>query len=168
MPDLADASPEELARIPGIGPAVATRILAGVELGRRLASEKKKVGTAVHAPEDAAGYLEEALSGLGEERFYVLLLNVKNAVIGRHLLAVGGLNGVYITPREAFKPAVRRGASSVVIAHNHPSGDPEPSPEDIELTKRITKAGDLLGIRVVDHLIFGDGVFVSMNRRRLL
>ncbi|MDR3072914.1 MAG: DNA repair protein RadC [Clostridiales Family XIII bacterium] len=163
-----DASPEELMHVPGIGIAKAAQIIAGAELGKRMAAERKTCGDKISSPEDVAGIFMEDLRRLKQEHCEVLLLNLRGHVIGREIISIGSLSGSVLEARDVLRPAIRRGAASVVLVHNHPSGNPEPSMADIETTKRIMEASKVLDICVTDHLIIGDGEFVSMKRRKLL
>lgn len=122
----------------------------------------------ITSPEDAALILMHDLRRLDREHFYTLCLNTKNYLVRRALVSIGTLNSALVHPREAFKPAIQCSAASVVFVHNHPSGDPTPSREDIELTKQLMRAGTLLGIEVIDHIVIGDGVWVSLKERGLI
>lgn len=161
---LAAAGVDQLREIPGIGTAKATVLVAAVELGRRLAarrSERVVVGT----PQDVPGLFMEEMRHLEKEEFRVLLLDTKNHVLGFELCSVGSLSSSIVHPREVFKAAVRRAAAGVVLVHNHPSGDPTPSREDIEVTRRLVEAGKLIGIDVLDHIIIGDNRYVSFREQ---
>lgn len=161
---LAEASALELADLRGLGPAKIGRLQAGLELGRRLAERTGSVRpTPIRGPADAWKLLAPRMAGLDRERFVVLLLNRKHAPISIEVVAVGSLHDVIVHPREVFKPAIRKSAASVLLAHNHPSGDPTASPEDKVLTARLLDAGEVLGIPVVDHLVLGDAGFVSLR-----
>ena len=161
---LAEASALELNDFRGLGPAKVGRLLAGLELGRRLAERTGSVRPpAIVGPADAWRLLAPRLAGLDRERFVVLLLNRKHAPIAIEVVAVGSLDAVAVHPREVFKPAIRKSAAAVLLAHNHPSGDPTPSPEDKVLTARLLDAGEVLGVPIVDHLVVGDAGFVSLR-----
>lgn len=162
---LADRSVEQLCERRGIGPAKALQLLAALELGRRMASAEWSASPVIRTPKDVSMLLMEELRYLQQEHFVVLLLNTKNKVIGRETISVGSLNAAVVHPREVFRAAVKRSAASVICAHNHPSGDPSPSPEDIALTHRLAEAGRLMGIEVLDHLIIGDRDYVSLKER---
>jgi DNA repair protein RadC len=165
---VANASAEELIQTTGIGPAKATQIKAVLELSRRLeadAGEKPK--PVLKSPEDVAAEVRSQLKGKKKEHFLVLCLDTRNRLINRKLVSMGSLDTSIVHPREVFKEAVSSCAASVIFAHNHPSGDPEPSKEDIELTKRLAKAGEILGIDVLDHIIVCDQGFVSLKARNL-
>jgi DNA repair protein RadC len=165
---VANASVEELIQTTGIGPAKATQIKAALELSRRLeanASEKPK--PVLKSPEDVAAEVRSQLKGKKREHFLVLCLDTRNRLIDRKLVSIGSLDTSVVHPREVFKEAISSCAASVIFAHNHPSGDPEPSKEDIELTKRLAKAGEIIGIDVLDHIIVCDEGFVSLKARNL-
>lgn len=160
-------SVEEIARVGGIGVAKATRIKAAFELGRRLAAGAA-ARPVVSRPQDAAALMMESMRHLEQEQFQVILLDVKNHVLGIELISMGGVADVSAHPREVFRPAIRRNASAVILCHNHPSGDPSPSPDDTALTARLKAAGDLLGVDVLDHVIIGDNRYASFRERGLL
>lgn len=165
---LARASLEELTRIQGIGLAKASQIKAAIELGRRLAVYRAEQTFTVNSPESAANLLMDEMRFLDREHFKAVLLNTKNNVIGIETISVGSLSASIVHPRELFKQAIIKSAAALILAHNHPSGDPTPSREDLEVTKRLVEAGDLLGIQVLDHLIIGNGRYVSLKVRGLL
>lgn len=160
-----DASIEELTSINGIGQAKAVQLLAAVELGRRLSSKQTDAKYTIRSPKDAASYLMADMTSLKQEHFVVLFLNIKNQVLHRQTIFVGSLNASIVHPREIFREAVRRSAASIVCAHNHPSGNTAPSPEDIAVTKRLMEAGSIVGIELLDHLIIGDHQFISLNEK---
>lgn len=161
---LSEASIDELKKIKGIGTAKAVQIKAGVELGRRVAIKQSSLVT-IRSPQDAAQYLMELLKLEQQEKFYVLYLNTKNQVVYEKAVFVGSLNASIVHPREVFKEAVKWSAASIIVSHNHPSGDPDPSREDIEVTKRLVEAGTILGIECLDHIIVGDGRFISLKEK---
>jgi DNA repair protein RadC len=160
-------SPEELAEIKGIGLAKAATIVAAVELGRRLAQRAAKKYDVIHVPEDAAHYAMPHFRYEQREHFAVLLLNMKNCVLAMPEISVGSLSASVVHPREVFRMAVRYAAASLILLHNHPSGDPSPSREDIDCTARLAKAGKIMDIPVLDHIILGDDRFVSLKERGL-
>jgi DNA repair protein RadC len=163
------AGVEELTRVPGIGPAKAISIKAALELGRRfVGSAKKGKVKAFRTAEDVADYYLPSMKNLRQEVFKVALLNVKNRVIRTVTISEGGLNSTLVQPRDVFAPAVREGAAGVILAHNHPSGDPAPSADDVNLTRRLADAGDLINIKVLDHIIIGDGDWFSFADAGLL
>ena len=161
---LTDASVEELTLIRGIGQAKAVQIMAGIELGRRVAQKQEELLT-IRSPQDAAGYLTELLCLDQQEKFYCLYLNTKNQVVFEKTIFVGSLNASIVHPREVYKEAVKWSAASIIVCHNHPSGDPTPSREDIEVTKRLIDAGEMIGIECLDHLIIGDRRYISLKEK---
>ncbi|MBQ1384606.1 MAG: DNA repair protein RadC [Firmicutes bacterium] len=165
---LAGCVPQELREIPGIGEAKACVIAAAVELGRRIASSPAALNPKISGPSAAAALCMEEMRRLPKEIFRVLMLNVKSELIMKEDISVGGINSSFSHPREVFSGAVRRGAYSVILMHNHPSGDPTPSPADIAATRQLCEAGKILGIEVVDHILIGDGSYVSFREERLL
>lgn len=165
---LVDMSTDQLMGIKGIGPAKALQIQAGIELGRRLARSTMNETVTVRTPEDAAKYMMEDLRYLQKEHFVCLFLNTKNHIIGQETLSMGSLNASIVHPREVFRAAIKRSSASIICLHNHPSGDPTPSPEDIQLTKRLIDAGELIGIEVLDHIVIGDQKFVSLKEQGLM
>ncbi|UUZ84400.1 DNA repair protein RadC [Paenibacillus sp. P26] len=160
---LADMSLQQLTEIKGIGEAKALQIQAGIELGRRMARSSLSDTVTIRSPQDVASLLTEELRYLQKEHFVCLFLNTKNHVIGQETLSMGSLNASIVHPREVFRAAIKRSDASIVCAHNHPSGDPTPSPEDIELTRRLAEAGGIIGIEVLDHIVIGDRGFVSLK-----
>lgn len=162
---LKDATIEEMTSIKGIGQAKAVQLLAAVELGRRLSSKRTDEKYTIRSPKDAASYLMADMTSLRQEHFVVLFLNIKNQVMHKQTIFVGSLNASIVHPREIFREAVRRSAASIVCAHNHPSGNPAPSPEDIAVTKRLLEAGSIVGIELLDHIIIGDHQFISLNEK---
>ncbi|NDI34034.1 RadC family protein [Chengkuizengella sediminis] len=165
---LVDASTEQLIEMKGIGPAKALQIQAGIELGRRLAKSKLEHHITIRSPEDAAKYMMEDLRYLQKEHFICLFLNTKNQLIAQETLSMGSLNASIVHPREVFRAAIKRSSASIICVHNHPSGDPTPSSEDIEITNRLLEAGQVIGIEVLDHLIIGDQNFISLKERGLM
>lgn len=160
---LRDLSAQELMHVAGVGKGKAARILAALELGKRIAARPEGRPVNVNSPDDIAGLFMEELRGLKKETFRALFLNAKGDIISAETISVGELTSTLVHPREVFHAAVKKSAAAVVFIHNHPSGDPSPSREDIETTRRLTDCGRLLGIRVLDHLIIGDGRYVSMQ-----
>ena len=164
---LYDISIDELMQIKGIGQAKAVQIKAGVELGRRVA-QKAKEQAVIRSPQDAAAYLIERLQLESQEKFYCLYLNTKNQVVFEKTVFVGSLNASIVHPREVYKEALKWSAASIIVAHNHPSGDPTPSHEDIQVTRRLKEAGEILGIECLDHLIIGADRYVSLKEKGYL
>jgi len=159
----AERSWEDLTQISGIGPAKALELQASLELGRRVARARLPESKALTSPQDAAELLMEEMRLLKEEHFVVLFLDTKNRVMGRQTLSIGSLDASIVHPREVFRAAIRRSSASILCAHNHPSGDPTPSPEDLKLTARLRDVGELVGIALLDHLVIGDRRFVSLK-----
>lgn len=148
---------EDLVALEGVGPAAAARVLACLEISRRAACWKASRRPTVSTPEDVVELCAAQLRGLDREHFWGLALNTKNHLLRMVEVSIGSLNASIVHPRELFKDAVKVSAASMVVVHNHPSGDPSPSGADIQLTRRLVKAGDVLGIEVLDHVIIGDG-----------
>lgn len=162
---LKQATLEELTEIKGMGQAKAIQLLAAIELGKRLAQKELDSKFTIRSPEDAANFLMPELEPLQQEHFVALYLNVKNQILHKQTIFVGSLNASIVHPRELFRVAIRRAAASIIVAHNHPSGNPTPSPEDIEVTKRLIEAGHILGVDLLDHLIIGDHQFISLKEK---
>jgi len=162
---LAAASPAELCRTAGVGEVKALHLLAAFELGRRLGALPPRSRPAIRTPADAAALVVGDLRFRETEHFLVLLLNTKNEVLDRVELAHGGLASSPVHPREVFKAAVRHSAAGVILVHNHPSGDPTPSRADLAITRRLSRAGRVMGIPIIDHIVVGDGRFVSLRER---
>lgn len=156
---------EELLSVKGIGEAKAIQIKAGLELGRRLSRNNLLDRPKIGSPQDAAKLMMDSMRFLHQEHFVILLLNTKNQVIGQETIFVGTLNSSLVHPREVFREGIRRSAASIILLHNHPSGDPQPSKEDVDVTQRLVECGRLLGIEVLDHLVIGDGIFVSLKEK---
>lgn len=151
----------------GIGEAKAAALKAAIELGRRLQIQEPESRPRVSSPADAAALVQYEMSGLEQEHLRAILLDTRNQVQEIVELYRGSLNSAPVRIAEVFKPAIRRNAAGIILVHNHPSGDPSPSPDDIALTKAIREAGRLLDLELLDHLIIGQGRFVSMKERRL-
>ncbi|GGH81126.1 RadC family protein [Saccharibacillus endophyticus] len=162
---LADSGVEELVEIKGVGPAKAVQLRAAIELGRRMVASRLSESVVIRSPRDAAELLTEQLRYLQKEHFVCLFLNTKNVVIAQETLSIGSLNASIVHPREVFRAAIKYSSASIVCAHNHPSGDPAPSPEDIAITKRLVESGQIVGIDVLDHIVVGDGRFVSLKEQ---
>lgn len=162
---LKEATLEELTKINGIGPAKAIQLLTSIELGRRIVNSTAEERYVIRTPEDGANYVMEEMRFLRQEHFVCLYLNTKNQVIHKQTIFIGSLNSSIVHPREVFREALRRSAASIICLHNHPSGDPTPSREDIEVTKRLSECGKLIGIEVLDHIIIGDKRYVSLKEK---
>jgi DNA repair protein RadC len=165
---LKDASVEEIISIRGIGEAKAIQILAAVELGRRISNFTDQDRYVIRSPEDCANYCMNDMRFLTQEHFVCLYLNTKNQVLHKQTIFIGSLNSSIVHPREVYKEAFRRSAASIICVHNHPSGDPTPSREDIEVTKRLAECGKIIGIDILDHVIIGDKKYVSLKEKGYL
>lgn len=161
--DLATASLERLCRVSGVGMARASRVVAAIELGKRVLKSSRGERKTVRCPADAAGVVMEDMMNLDREHFRVMLLDSKNAVISVETVSIGTVNASIVHPREVLKPALEKSATSIILVHNHPTGSVSPSREDILITRRFEKCGRILGIDVVDHIIVGDNNYVSMK-----
>ena len=158
----------ELAAIHGVGQAKAATILAAVELGRRLSMLEAECVEVVNGPEDVAHFAMPRFRFEQREHFAVMLLNTKNHILGLHDVSVGSLQASVVHPREVFRTAVDYAAASMILLHNHPSGDPTPSHEDIAVTARLVKAGKIMDIPVLDHVIIGRNRYVSLKDKGLM
>lgn len=160
---LAQASLAEISACRGIGPAKAVQIKAAFELGRRVVSGSPAQLPTIKKPEDVFGLLKAAFQDLDREHFKVIHLNTKNQVLKVETAAIGILSSSPVHPREVFKEAVRASSAALILAHNHPSGDPTPSQDDLLLTARLKQAGEIMGIPILDHVIFGDQRYYSLK-----
>ncbi|NLN96797.1 MAG: DNA repair protein RadC [Eubacteriaceae bacterium] len=166
LSDFLDMRIEELCRdksLKGIGVAKACKIKAALELGKRLGDTKPQDET-ITTPEAAASCLMDALRYKKTEHFAILILDTKRKLINRELISIGTLDASIAHPREIFSPAIRQHGSAIIVGHNHPSGDPTPSREDIAVTRRLVDAGELLGIPVLDHVIVTDQAYISLRQ----
>jgi DNA repair protein RadC len=163
MEVLRDINHQELINIHGVGPAKATTILAAVELGKRAFLSRPTERTVIDSPVAAAATLSHDLMWQNQERFAIVLLDAKNQLLGTKVITIGTATETLAHPRDIFREVLRQGATRVIIAHNHPTGCVEPSPEDIALTERLLKAAQLLCIPLLDHLILGDGNHQSLR-----
>ena len=162
---LARASVEELMQVPGLGEVKAIEIKAALELGKRLALHVEPKRHRIRCAEDVVNFIMPHYKDSEVEHFVVLLLNTKNDVLKVVEVSAGGLDATLALPRDVFRQAVREGAAGVIVCHNHPSGDPEPSADDIALTRRLQEGATLLGLRFLDHIVLGDGKHVSLKER---
>ncbi len=158
---------EEVCEQHGIGPAKAAQIKAAIELGRRLTLQAPEERPTIHSPADAAELVRYEMSALEQEELRVLLLDTRNHIMHIETVYRGSLNSSQIRVGELFKPAIRRNAAAIIVIHNHPSGDPTPSPDDAAVTRAIVQAGKLLDIDVLDHLVIGRGRYISLKERGL-
>jgi DNA repair protein RadC len=161
------ASFQEICNVQGVGPAKAAQIKAAIELGHRLSLEEHESKTSISSPEDAASLVQYSMGALKQEHLWVIILNTKNQVVHIDKLYKGSLNASTVRIAEVFRAAIQHNAASIIMIHNHPSGDPTPSPEDISLTKAIFSAGNLLDIELLDHIIIGLGKFTSLKQKKL-
>jgi DNA repair protein RadC len=161
---LRDICVAELMKVPGIGPAKATTIVAAIELGKRTFSSLPDAPTIIENPETAASLLANQLMWQTQERFAVLLLDVKHRLLSTQVISIGTATETIAHPRDIFREVIRQGATRVIVAHNHPSGQLEPSTEDIVLTRQLLSGAQLLGIPLLDHLILGNGNFSSLRQ----
>jgi DNA repair protein RadC len=165
---LARSSARELAQTPGVGPAKAATILAALELGRRLAGRQLPPGAALRGPEDVYRHYHPNLRDARQERFFAVLLDGRHRVLGHEVVSQGTLTASLVHPREVFRPALRACAAALILVHNHPSGDPTPSAEDRDVTSRLARAGEILGVRVVDHVVVAERGYCSLREEGLL
>ena len=163
-----EASLEELMQHPGIGPAKAVNIKAAMEIGRRISLDVRNK-MSIKSPEDVKNMVMEDMRYLDREYFRVMYLDRKGGLLSMEDVSIGGLHSALVHPREVFKPAIKKSAASIILVHNHPSGDPTPSRDDAEITRRLVEAGKIMGIEILDHIILGDnGIYVSMKERGLI
>lgn len=167
LPSLARASAAQLCRFKGVGEAQAVRLKAAFALGKRLFAQTTGDVTRIASPADAANLLMAEMQHLEQEHLRVILLDTRNRVMGVRTLYIGNVNSSIIRIAEVFRPAIAENAPAIIVAHNHPSGDASPSPEDVSVTRSIVAAGSTLGIDVLDHIIIGAGRFVSLKERGL-
>jgi DNA repair protein RadC len=165
---LMDASFKDLTKVKGIGECKAAQIIAALELGKRI----KRIGfydkVRVTSPDIVAEVVMDEMSCLQKEHFRTVILDTKNQIICIENISIGTLNASIVHPRDVFKAAIRNNGNSVILVHNHPSGDTSPSNEDINITKRLVEGGNLMGIKVLDHLIIGNGNYLSMKEKNLM
>jgi DNA repair protein RadC len=161
--EIASASVERFASVSGVGMATACRLRAAVELGKRISRATRGEIKVIRSPEDAACLLMDEMKHLDREHFKVILLDSKNSVISIETVSIGTVNASIVHPREVLKPALMKSATSLILVHNHPTGQTSPSREDILLTRRFEKCGRILGIEIVDHIIIGDGSYESLK-----
>ncbi|GJM42381.1 MAG: UPF0758 protein [Ardenticatenaceae bacterium] len=167
LPGLARASIAELTEVKGIGPAKAVEIKAALEIGRRLLTTAPEEKPRITSPADAANLLMSEMSFLEKEHLRLILLDTRNRVLATPTIYIGSLNTSVIRIGELFRAAIKENAAAFIVAHNHPSGDPSPSPEDVAVTRQMVQAGSLLNIDVLDHVVIGHNRFVSMKERGL-
>lgn len=165
---LTTVEPAELSKVKGIGPAKAVSVAAVIALGQRLSSLSAAERPIIRSPQDVAQLVMAQLRYASKEKFMAILLSTKNHVLAQPVVSVGSLNASIVHPRELFREAIFHSAAAVILVHNHPSGDPTPSQEDIQLTKQLAAAGKLLDISVLDHVIIGDGKYVSFKEKGII
>lgn len=165
---LASIGPHELTKMPGIGPVKAVTLVAAIELGKRLSGLAAAVKPIIRAPQDVADLLMARLRYEPREHFLIVLLSTKNHVLATPTISIGSLNASIVHPREVFRTAIHYAAAAVILVHNHPSGDPTPSAEDITLTRKLVDVGKILEIHVLDHLIIGDNKYVSLKEKGII
>jgi DNA repair protein RadC len=163
LPGLLDADPQELSRIPGIGPTAAARLAAAVELGKRALCHQTDARPVLRCARDVHLLLRPVVAGLQKEVFWALALDARHRLLRQLRIAEGSLLSVDVHPREVFRPLIRLGAAATILAHNHPSGDATPSPDDLELTQRLQQVGVLTGIPVLDHVVVTLSTYVSVS-----
>lgn len=159
---------EELCDIDGIGEAKAAKLLASLELGRRVSAASPAERPTISDPEDVVELLMPGMRYLDREHFKAIILNTKHQVLRIVDISIGSLSSSVVHPRELYKMVIRHNGAAVIVAHNHPSGDPTPSSEDIAVTKRLSEAGAVLGVELLDHVVLGDGRFVSLKEYSLM
>ncbi|OMD43039.1 RadC family protein [Paenibacillus odorifer] len=167
LSELLDVNEYELLTIKGIGKSKARQIISALQLARILNAPAQQVYT-IRSPKDAADLMMPELTYLQREHFVLIFLNTKNRVIGKETIAIGSLDSAIVHPREVFKAAVKRSSAAIIAIHNHPSGDPTPSREDIALTERLVNAGEIIGVQLLDHLIIANENYCSMKERGLM
>lgn len=162
---LSEATINELCEVKGIGPAKAIQLKAALTLGTRASKQDVSLKYPIENPRHAYNLIKQGLEHETRELFLIVLLDVKNCHISTEIVSIGSLSKTIVHPREVFYPAIRHKAASVLLAHNHPSGDPSPSPQDLELTETLVKTGELLGIPVHDHIIVGKSKYISLREK---
>lgn len=165
---LADASIGDLTDIKGIGNCKAAQIMAAIELGKRMKRLNPYDKIRVTSPDVVANLVMEDMKLLQKEHFNIAILDTKNQIISIENISIGTLNASIVHPRDVFNAAIKKNANSVILLHNHPSGDVNPSNEDISITKRLIEAGNIIGIKVLDHIIIGNDVFLSMKEKNFM
>jgi DNA repair protein RadC len=160
---LARSAAGDLSQVDGIGRARAAQLLAALELGRRTLTRGPGMRVQLRSPREAADYLLPTFGARATEQFGIVLLDTRHRVLRSTIVSSGTLNATVVQPRDVFREAMLGGAAAVVLFHNHPSGDPNPSPDDVELTRRLRAAGVLMGIEVVDHIVLGDARYCSLK-----
>ena len=165
LAELCRATPDHLRRAAGIRGIRSTRLAAAFALGRRVETAQRRPRPSLRSAAEVHELLAGDLRGSAQETFHALLLDGKHRLRRREQVSQGTLTSSLVHPREVFGPALREGAAALIVAHNHPSGDPEPSAEDLAVTRRLLEAGRILGVPLLDHVVVGDGAFVSIRQR---
>lgn len=165
---LRDTEPEELLKIKGIGSCKAAQILAAIEIGKRINYYNALPKVKITQANTVAELFNDEMRYLQKEHFKIILLDTKNQILSVEEISIGTLNASIVHPRDVFKIAIKRNANSIILIHNHPSGDPTPSKEDINITNRLLDVGELVGIKVLDHIIIGDNVYISFKEKNLI
>ncbi len=166
--NLVDATPESLNKFHGVSNAKAATLLAAVELGKRISTTKASETFKITSPQDVSALVMEDMRYYKKEYFRIILLDTKNKVIDINTISIGSLNSSIVHPREVFLEAVKKSSASMILIHNHPSGEVQPSREDINITQRLIKAGEIMGIKVLDHIIIGDGSYLSFKEENII
>ncbi|MBP2633262.1 MAG: repair protein RadC [Firmicutes bacterium] len=168
LASIANLSPRDFSKIKGIGMVKAITVIAAMELGKRLATNPTNERYVIRSPKDVADYMMARLRYENKEYFISILLNTKNQVLASPTISIGSLNASIVHPREIFREAIQYAAASIILIHNHPSGDPNPSKEDLFVTEKLTKAGNLMDIAVLDHVIIGDNKYISLKENGII
>jgi DNA repair protein RadC len=163
-----EASVNELASVKGMGPAKVAQIKACLEISRRIGNQRWEVGQALRSSEDVFRHFRDQLEKEKRELFYVVLLNNKNRKIREVKISEGSLTASLVHPREVYNPVIRESAAAVIFVHNHPSGDPAPSAEDLDITRRLKEVGEVMGIRVLDHIVIGRDRYFSFSDKGMI
>lgn len=167
LPHLTNVSLEQLTEIKGIGECKAAQILAAIEIGKRITRWNSHDKIKVTSPSVIANLMMDEMRYLDKEHFNIALLDTKNQVLSVENISIGTLNASIVHPRDVFSMAIKKNANSIILLHNHPSGDPQPSSEDINITHRLVDVGNLVGIKVLDHIIIGDNRYISFKEKNL-
>jgi len=165
---LNDTTIEELTSIKGIGKAKACQLSAAVELGSRVSKCQKNILGKINSPKMVVAFFQEELRHLNKEKFIVVFLNTKNLITSYEVVSIGSLSASIVHPREVFNRAIKKSAASIILIHNHPSGNPEPSREDKTITKRLCEVGDVVGIKILDHIVISDDNYFSFKESDIL
>lgn len=168
LASIANLAPGDFSKIKGIGNVKAITVIAAIELGKRLAENPTRNSYIIHSPQDVANYMMARLRYETKEHFVIMLLNTKNHVLAVPTISIGSLSASIVHPREVFREAIQHAAAAMILIHNHPSGDPKPSKEDLAITDKLVKAGEVMDISVLDHIIIGDNKYISLKEERLM